>query len=138
MLAKIRKRVYFILYSGGHIVKCINNIPPKLQTKIRVDFNHLQWPLEICNPRITQRRFPFIGFIILKTSNFSSRFQHKNWYKEICTGLRHIGQTVQTPTGLVAKSWYPRIPDIFGRKSIYFQIVVINLSIIGIKRIQWC
>ena len=56
------------------IVKCINLIPPKFQTKIRVDFNQPQRSLEIWNPRLTQKRFPFIGFIILKTSNFSSRF----------------------------------------------------------------
>ena len=31
-----------------------------------------------------------------------------------------------------------RIPDIFCRKSGHFQMVVINLSIFGIKRLQYC
>ena len=48
-----------------------------------------------------KKSFLFIGFIILKTTGLSSRFQRKNRFLEICIGSRDIGQNMTKFEGWV-------------------------------------
>ena len=45
-----------------------------------------------------------MGFMVLKTTGLSSRFQRKNQFWKICTGSRDIDQNVPKYEGLV---WLP-------------------------------
>ena len=45
--------------------------------------------------------FPFIGFMVFKTTGLSSRFQRSNRFWKICIGSWVIGQNVQNLVGLV-------------------------------------
>ena len=51
---------------------------------------------------------PFIGFMVLKTTGLSSRFQHKNWFWKIYIGSRDIRQNMSKFEGLVwfVKFWH--------------------------------
>ena len=79
--------------------------------------NHIFWSyllnfgLQIClDPLIRQKKIvSFIGFMVLKTTGLSSRFQCKNRFWKIRTESRDIGQNVSKYEGLV---WRPEFGHI--------------------------
>ena len=63
-------------------------------------------PSNIYDPLYNSKKkfVPFIGFMVLKTTGLSSRFQWKNRFWKICTECWEIGQNVRKYGGLV---WRP-------------------------------
>ena len=64
-------------------------------------------PLKLTAPFITQKKILLIiGFMVLKTTGLSSRFQRKNWFLKISTGSKDITKNIPKYEGLV---WRPEL-----------------------------
>ena len=67
----------------------------KLENVIFCFLDALFSNLKICNSLYDSKFFvPFIGFMVLKMTGLSSRFQRKNRFLKICTGSQDIKQNV--------------------------------------------
>ena len=61
----------------------------------KFDFWFFTYPIKFLDPFISKKKnLPIIGFMVLKTTALSSRFQRKNRFWKMCTGSRDINQNV--------------------------------------------